>query len=106
MQQDLPPNTSAGKRSTRNRRTTAPKTSQERWDRLQREFQRAVSAEYPNPGRKACPGLEALRDLAERDVLREDLRGDARWKHAIQCGPCYEEYIVLRDACAAARLTH
>jgi hypothetical protein len=70
--------------------------SEERWSRLQREYQRAVSAEYPNPGRKDCPAPEALRDLAEHTVLREDLRKDLRWKHAIQCGPCYEEYITLR----------
>jgi hypothetical protein len=74
-------------------------TSEERWNRLQIEFRRAVSAEYPNPGRKGCPGPEALRDLAERVVLREDLRGNPRWRHAIQCGPCYEEDIALRGIC-------
>jgi hypothetical protein len=79
------------------RRTDTSSISEQRWNRLQREFRRAVWAEYPNPGRKDCPGSEALRDLAERVVLREDLRGDPRWKHAIQCGPCYEEYIALRD---------
>ena len=77
----------------------ASRMSEERWNRLQREYRRAVSAEYPNPGRKDCPGPEALRDLAERVVLREDLREDPRWKHAIQCGPCYEEYVALRDTC-------
>jgi len=70
--------------------------SEQRWNQLQREYQRAVSAEYPNPGRKDCPAPAALRDLAERVVLREDLRGDPRWRHAIQCGPCYAEYIALR----------
>ena len=73
------------------------RTSEQRWDRLQREFLRAVCVEYPNPGRKDCPGTDALRDLAERMVLREDLVKDSRWKHAIQCGPCYDEYIALRD---------
>jgi hypothetical protein len=77
----------------------ASRMSEERWNRLQRVYRRAVSAEYPNPGRKDCPGPEALRDLAERVVLREDLREDPRWKHAIQCGPCYEEYVALRDTC-------
>jgi hypothetical protein len=81
--------------------------SEQRWDRLQREFLRAVSVEYPNPGRKGCPGTEALRDLAKRIVLRQDLRGDTLWKHAIQCGPCYAEYIALRDRGAPApRLSH
>ncbi len=75
--------------------------SEQRWNQLQREFRRAVWAEYPNPARKDCPGTDALRDLAERSVVREDLRGDHRWKHAIQCGPCYAEYIALRDTCVA-----
>ena len=77
-----------------------PKTSEERWHRLQREYRQAVAAEYPNPERKDCPGTQALRDLAESIVVREDLRTDPRWKHAIQCGPCYEEYIALRDISA------
>jgi len=76
--------------------------SEQRWIRLQREYQRAVSAEYPNPDRKDCPGSDALRDLAARIVLREDLRSDPRWRHAMQCGPCYEEYIALKDKCAVA----
>jgi len=76
--------------------------SEQHWIRLQREYQRAVSAEYPNPERKDCPGSQALRELAERMVLREDLQKDLRWKHAIQCGPCYEEYIALRDVYALA----
>jgi hypothetical protein len=72
------------------------RTSEEYWDRLQYGYRRAVAAEYPNPGRKDCPGTDALQDLAERNVRRQDLRTDRRWKHAMQCGPCYEEYIVLR----------
>jgi hypothetical protein len=72
------------------------RTSEEYRDRLQWEYRRAVAAEYPNPGRKDCPGTDALRDLAERNVRRQDLRTDRRWKHAVQCGPCYEEYIALR----------
>lgn len=71
--------------------------SEQRWNRLLREFRRAVCAEYPNPGRKDCPGKDALRDLAERVLLRGDLQTDPRWKHALQCGPCYEEYIALKD---------
>src|SRR6202451_1073619 len=76
--------------------TRVSRMSEERWNRLQLEYRRAVSAEYPNPGRKGCPGPEALRDLAERVVEREDLRENPRWRHAIQCGPCYEEYLALR----------
>jgi hypothetical protein len=79
--------------------------SEECWDRLQREYRRSVAAEYPNPGRKDCPGTDALRELAERIVRRQDLRTDRCWKHAMQCGPCYEEYIALRDICAAGSNT-
>jgi hypothetical protein len=75
--------------------------SEQRWNQLQREFRRAVWAEYPNPARKNCPGIEALRDLAESQVLREELQRDLRWKHALQCGPCYEEYLALKDNYAA-----
>ncbi len=74
-----------------------PRISQKRWNELQREFRRAVWAEYPNPGRIDCPGTDALRDLAESTVLREELQRDLRWKHALQCGPCYEEYIAFKD---------
>jgi hypothetical protein len=76
-------------------------TSGQRWNRLQREYRRAVWAEYPNPDRKDCPGPEALRDLAARMTQREDLRWDPRWKHAIQCGPCYDEYLALQDSSVA-----
>ena len=51
-------------------RTRMSITSEERWNRLQRDFQRAVVAEYPNPGRKGCPGREALVDLAESVLPR------------------------------------
>ena len=89
--------------SVAKRQAKTSRTSEQRWDRLQREFLRAVWVEYPNPGRKGCPGTEALRELAERMVLREDLQRDLRWKHAIQCGPCFEEYVVLRDTCLTSR---
>jgi hypothetical protein len=81
------------------------RTSEEHWDRLQYGYQRAVASEYPNPGRKDCPGTNALRDLAERNVRRQDLRTDRLWNHAVQCGPCYEEYIALRDICVAGSKT-
>ena len=71
-----------------------PRKRQQHWERLQREYRQAVSAEYPNPERKDCPGSEALRQLVS--VPPEDLQRDPRWKHAVKCGPCYEEYIALQ----------
>jgi hypothetical protein len=87
--------------ASRKLRTRAAKTSEERWNQLQREYQRAVLNEYPNPKREGCPGTEALRDLAEKIVVRGELQTDVRWKHAIQCGPCFEEYVHLRGISAA-----
>jgi hypothetical protein len=41
-----------------------------RWDRLQREYRRAVSLEYPNPERKNCLAADAcaISPLARRAV--------------------------------------
>jgi hypothetical protein len=85
-------------------KTTMPRTTEEHWNRLQREYQSAVSAEYPNPQRKGCPGSEVLRRLAEHSVRPEDLRKDPHWKHAIQCGPCYREYIALSENFSSPRM--
>jgi hypothetical protein len=71
---------------------------QQHWERLQREYRRAVAVEYPNPERKGCPGAEALRHIVS--VRPEDLQRSPEWKHALQCGPCYEEYIAFRDITA------
>jgi hypothetical protein len=78
-----------------------PRKRQENWNRLQHEYRRAVLAEYPNPKREGCPGVEALRDLAELSVRRMAVQKDPRWKHAVKCGPCYEEYISLREVTSA-----
>jgi hypothetical protein len=31
-------------------------TPEQQWERLQREYQSAVQASYPNPERHGCPG--------------------------------------------------
>lgn len=69
---------------------------QKQWERLQREYQKAVEDSYPNPERRGCPGAEVLRDLAMRSARHEDIERDERWQHVIHCGPCYREYIDLR----------
>jgi hypothetical protein len=71
----------------------------QQWDRVQREYQKAVQASYPNPERKGCPGAEVLGDLAARSARHEDIDEDQRWKHVIHCGPCYAEYLELRESC-------
>ena len=72
---------------------------QQKWERLQREYQKAVQAAFPTPERRDCPGTEVLRDLAARSVRFEDIEEDRQWKHVIHCGPCYQEYLDLRAAC-------
>jgi hypothetical protein len=71
-------------------------TSEQQWERLQREYQKAVQASYPNQERYGCPVTEILRDLAARSARHEDIEADEHWKHAIHCGPCYREYLGLR----------
>ena len=68
------------------------------WERLQREYQNAVQASYPNPERHGCPGTDVLKDLAARSARHEDIDQDEHWKHVIHCGPCYREYLDLRAA--------
>jgi len=72
---------------------------QQKWDRLQREYQKAVQASYPNPERRGCPGTDVLRDLAARSARFEDIEGDQQWRHVIHCAPCYQQYLDLRESC-------
>ena len=74
-------------------------TPEQQWNRLQREYQKAVQASYPNAERHGCPGADVLRDLAARSAQHEDIEADEQWKHVIHCGPCYQEYLDLRAAC-------
>jgi hypothetical protein len=71
---------------------------EQQWDRLQREYQKAVQESYPNPERHGCPGTLVLRDLAARSARHEDIEGDEPWKHVIHCAPCYQEYLELRES--------
>jgi hypothetical protein len=74
-------------------------TPEQQWNRLQREYQKAVQASYPNAERHGCPGADVLRDLAARSAQHQDIEEDEHWKHVIHCGPCYQEYLDLRAAC-------
>jgi len=74
-------------------------TPQQQWERLQREYQKAVQTSYPNPERHGCPGTEVLQDLAARSARHEEIDSDQDWKHVIHCAPCYREYLDLRAAC-------
>jgi hypothetical protein len=74
-------------------------TPKQQWERMQREYQKAVQAVYPNPERHGCPGSEVLGDLAARSGRHEEIEGDERWEHVTHCAPCYQEYLDLRAAC-------
>jgi hypothetical protein len=74
-------------------------TPEQDWDRLQRQYQKAMQASYPNPERSGCPGTNLVRDLAARSARHEEIEEDEQWKHVIHCGPCYQEYLDLRAAC-------
>jgi hypothetical protein len=72
---------------------------EQQWNRVQRQYQRAVEASYPNPERRGCLRVDVLRDLASRSAQLMDLEEDSTWKHVIRCGPCYREFLDLRQAC-------
>jgi hypothetical protein len=74
-------------------------TPQQQWERLQREYQKAVQTSYPNAERHGCPGPEVLQDLAARSARHVEIDSDQDWKHVIHCAPCYREYLDLRAAC-------
>jgi hypothetical protein len=74
-------------------------TPEQHWERLQREYQKAVQASYPNQDRHGCAGTEVLRNLAARSARHQEIEEDTYWKHVIHCGPCYQEYLDLRAAC-------
>jgi hypothetical protein len=74
-------------------------TPKQKWERLQREYQQAVQASYPNPERHACPSTDVLKGLAARSARHEDIDQDEDWKHVLHCGPCYREYLDLRAVC-------
>ena len=72
---------------------------EQKWDRLQRQYQTAVQASYPNPERQGCHGTDVLRDLAARSARHEDIEEDPQWKHVIQCALCYREFLDFRESC-------
>jgi hypothetical protein len=73
-------------------------TTEQKWNRLQREYQKGVQASYPNPERRGCPESDVLRNLASRSVIFEDIEEDGQWKYVIRCAPCYQQYLYLREA--------
>ena len=62
------------------------------FEELQDIVQQAILREFPNPGRKDCPGPEVLRELANRPRPTRD----SDWEHITHCSPCYGEFLDLR----------
>jgi len=68
---------------------------QAKYDRLKRQLQDSILSEYPNPGRKGCPGDAVVQSLAER-ASDEDIENDQNWHHLTHCSECYREFLSLR----------
>src|ERR1700722_20531212 len=66
-----------------------------KFDRLKRQLQDSILNDYPNPGRKGCPGDAVLKELATRP-LDDSLEGNPHWNHITHCSECYREFLRLR----------
>jgi hypothetical protein len=61
---------------------------------LHRAFESAVLAQFPNPGRKDCPGTGTLRAIANKRISMRD----PAHAHVGQCSPCLAELTEMRRA--------
>lgn len=74
------------------------KSPEDQWNRLQQKYKKGVQASYPNPERRGCPETNVLQDLAARSAQYEEIEEDQHWKHVVHCGPCYQQYLDLRES--------
>jgi hypothetical protein len=68
-------------------------TPEKRYERLQSAIQDTILRNFPNPGRKGCPGDTMVREVAGRRELIED---DA-WQHITHCSPCYAAFLRYKN---------
>jgi hypothetical protein len=87
-------------------------SSEQKYDRLQREIQTEILKGFPNPERKGCPGRTAIQRVAkdpDHITVEDDADPKSTWYHITHCSPCYAEFLELRTAYrverAKARLT-
>jgi hypothetical protein len=72
----------------------AEQYSEDEWRRLNEELKKAILRGYPNPDRVGCPGTEALRQLAARQLPVDH----PAYSHVMECSPCYQELMDMRAA--------
>lgn len=78
----------------------ADESQQQAFERVQKLLEEAILRDYPNPERIGCPGTDALKRIAFRDVPPTS---DPVWQHTIRCAPCYTEFVKLRADYKARR---
>jgi len=55
---------------------------------------RGLLTEFPNPGRKGCPGSDVLRRIASHEMSLPEAE---KWlDHLTSCSPCYGDFLQLR----------
>jgi len=79
---------------------------EKKYGRLQDEIQRAILRSYPNPGRRGCPGVGVISDLAANPdgiTAEDEMNEQSAWYHVTHCSPCYASFLDLRNAGRARR---
>lgn len=74
---------------------------EEKYNRLQREIQRAILHDYPNPERRGCPADEVVERFARNPGsirIEDELDETSNWYHVTHCSPCYATYLEAREA--------
>lgn len=61
--------------------------------RFEREIDEILSNANPNPARIGCLPRAALSTLAQRATSL----ADPRWRHLLNCSPCYRDFLALRE---------
>src|ERR1700726_2324171 len=76
-------------------------SSEQKYDRIQRDIQSAILKNYPNPERIGCRGkvvVELFAKNPDRITAEDDVNPQSDWYHITHCSPCYAEFLELRSA--------
>jgi hypothetical protein len=74
-------------------------SSEEKYNRIQRDIQTAILKNYPNPERKGCLGAAVIKGLAANPdgvTAEDDVNPESAWHHVTHCSPCYAEFLDAR----------
>lgn len=75
----------------------AVETPGQKYERLRKRVQQMMLTSYPNPDRKGCPDLDAVRAVAGRVGDHTNLDGDKDYDHVMHCSPCYRDFLGARE---------